>query len=631
MGAGWVVFLLLALGLTPLVHAAPDGTPDAVIRSDHSEYEVLDDQRAVLRRQLVLELRNAAGSQRHASWSTWEDSFRSCTRFKAQIRDSSGRVVQRFDKGDLHRESASDDPAQHRDDVLVWGDFRWGRYPHTLELETEIAFQSLFFCPSWDPQAEIPVQAASFTLLNPRHLPFRTRLLGCAPDSVQTADADSSRICWSLRDLPPRLREPGMPGEDRQTLGLRLVPDRFQLGGVAGSFASWSTLANWFRELARGRAQLDPATRLAVREQVAGLATPREQVAALYSHLQRHTRYVSIQLGVGGWQPHSAQHVHEVRYGDCKDLSFYMIALLEAVDIPAWPALVRTRERGALRPDFPSNEFNHLIACVPLGADTLWLECTSDELAAGELPPSDEGLQVLLIGESGGALVGTPQSAADANRWIGQLSAQLEPTGRAALAGRLEGRGQPARVLRGALRPLRAAERVRWLQDWLEPCFPGLELQAGPELTGADEIGRPLALEFRAASAHWAQRLGPRWRVAPFRLQAVRRAELPAAGPRRYALELESAFWQTDTVRVALPAGYRLEAAPESREIRWALGSYRADYQVTEAGLLATREYRLEQRRIPADAYEEYRRFLQAVCQQDEAGFILAPAQAAAP
>jgi hypothetical protein len=631
--------LLLSLGLgiwvlmagSGVQAADPSEAPDAVVELDQVEYEVLDSQRAVLRQRRVLRILNEAGSRRHATWGTWEDEFRSCSRFKAQIRDATGHVVRTFGKGDLRRDSQTNDPLGHVEGVALWGEFRWGSYPHTLELEAEIAHGSLFFCPDWEPQGDLPVTESSFTLRNPESLVFRQQELGFVSDSTRQISADGRRWCWTLHDLKARHLEVGMPGEERLALGLLLAPQRFELGGVAGSLESWDTLADWFRELARDRATLSPAAQLEAQQQVSGLVTDRERVAALYAYLQRNTRYVSIQQGLGGWQPHPAQRVHELKYGDCKDLTQYMIALLAAVQLPARPALVRTRPLGALRVEFPDNVFNHMICCVPVGSDTLWLECTSDLLAAGELPPMDEGLQVLLVGEMGGSLVTTPQSGAADNRLMSHIQARLDAQGQVGLEGRLTGRGQVAQVLRSRLQELRGEERATWMRQWLEPCFPGLDLRDGPRVTGEAEAGQPLQLSFNAASRLWLQRTGSRWLLAPFRLQAVRRAELPAAGPRQSAVELEMAVWQTDSIVVELPPGFRLEAAPESKELRWSLGSYRAEYRTEPGRLWAIREFRLEQRRIPATAYDEYRAFLQAVCRQDESAFLLTRPESSAP
>jgi len=82
--------------------------------------------------------------------------------------------------------------------------------------------------------------------------------------------------------------------------------------------------------------------------------------------MQDHTRYISIQLGIGGWQPFDAAFVQEHGYGDCKALSNYMVALLKTAGITAYSVLIRPGDyRYTFNESFPSNQFTHVIVCVP--------------------------------------------------------------------------------------------------------------------------------------------------------------------------------------------------------------------------------------------------------------------------
>src|SRR6185312_13501516 len=148
----------------------------------------------------------------------------------------------------------------------------------------------------------------------------------------------------------------------------------------------------------------------------------------LYNYLQKNVRYVSVQLGIGGYKPFPASFVDEKKYGDCKALSNYMLTLLKTVGIPSYCAVINAGTNAEpADPDFVNDPFNHIILCVPFKNDTTWLECTSATSPFGKLGSFTENRKALLVTEDGGKLVNTPRSTMQDNQFNSAVHLVLNP------------------------------------------------------------------------------------------------------------------------------------------------------------------------------------------------------------
>ncbi len=189
---------------------------------------------------------------------------------------------------------------------------------------------------------------------------------------------------------------------------VKFSPGDFTYGGYPGNMATWENFGKWNWSLIKDRNKLSEETVLKIKELVRPASTDLEKAKILYAYLQNKTRYVSIQVGIGGFQPFDADWVDQKSYGDCKALVNYMKSMLEVAGIKSYYTLVcaGADEKSSFR-EFPANYFNHIILCLPIQKDTLWLECTSQKIPFGFLGDFTDDRDALLITENGGKLVHT--------------------------------------------------------------------------------------------------------------------------------------------------------------------------------------------------------------------------------
>jgi transglutaminase-like putative cysteine protease len=207
---------------------------------------------------------------------------------------------------------------------------------------------------------------------------------------------------------------------------------------------SWAAVAKWYAGLVDDVPRTEAVDRLA-RDTCAGSATPRECLERLARLVSRHVRYEAVSIGPGGWIPSPPEEVLRRHWGDCKDKSMLLVALLEAVEIPGFLALANVGERRQVDPAFPSpQQFNHCIVAVPVSAVSvtpgdpveggfLLYDPTVEHGGIEWLNPQVQGRRVLVVGGSGGLLRLGYQT--DADGWYVRVTGNVAADG--ALRGRL--------------------------------------------------------------------------------------------------------------------------------------------------------------------------------------------------
>ena len=419
-----------------------------------------------------------------------------------------------------------------------------------------------------------------------------------------------------------RGRTPGAYGPPwwEQSPELRLGTDRFEIGGAPGRLDSWGAFAAWYHGLSEGRQTLPDAARAEVQRVIAGAETDVEKARRLYRYLQKTTRYVSIQLGLGGWQPFDAEYVYERRYGDCKALTNYMQAMLAEAGIASDPVLIEAGEYGSdLDPAFPDNGFNHVVLRVPMRApeisadpEAVWLECTSSHAAFGHLGAFTEGRPGLLVTPEGGRIVRTPTSDAGADETALVATLSLSADGDGTADARWSLRGEPRADALARLADRAGAERVL-----LGLAGRAVTASGGVDLDGVDARAETVRVGGALRVPNVARRAASRLLVpaAPF-ASAV--PALPLAGERTQPLRLGHAYARRDSVRIVPPEGYGLLRAPEAVELEGPAGRYalRAVPQ-DDGALVVTRELVVSAMELPPEAYAEARAFFAAVAEAD--------------
>lgn len=276
-------------------------------------------------------------------------------------------------------------------------------FPLTVKYECEFNLKQTLFLPSINlNDYNTSYENIEFTITTPKNFGLKYREYNLPSGCVKTTVNDKEIYSWKLTNIPAKVHEPFSSHLLPNAPVIRVVPANFMVDDSKGSTASWKEFGKWANSLLVGKDQLPEATVTKIKDLTSNLKTDFEKVKAVYEFMQKKTRYVSIQIGIGGWQPFGADVVDRTSYGDCKALSNYTKALLSAAGVKSHYVLVQAGSAaGSIDTALVGSQFNHAIVCVPLNNDTIWLETTDQLLPCGYNSDfTDDRLVLLLDGEN---------------------------------------------------------------------------------------------------------------------------------------------------------------------------------------------------------------------------------------
>lgn len=421
----------------------------------------------------TIRITNPEGRQ-HANIILPYNSFSKIHDFSLEVEDlQTGKIIEKAKLRDLN-DAASFSATSGFDDLRYRSyQIKTGKIPIAVRIVYQKKYDSNFFLPTWIPVHHYnqKVVKSELEIIYPPAVGIRYKALNMEADPDKKLLADGHvQLSWTVSDLPIQDKSFEIADDHR----LILAPMHFSVDGFKGNMEDWGGLGRWQYELMKDRNQLPEDFVKKIQSLADQKESTYEKVTVLYDYLQDNFRYVSIQLGIGGWQPMAPEKVIDYSYGDCKGLTNLMKSMLEAVQIPSNYTLVYAGAYARdIEIDLPSNQFNHVILQVPTEQDPIWLECTANDIPAGYLGTFTRDRHVLVTGPDGGYLTKTP-SYTEA-RWntlssFNQIT--LDNSGNATITSRWKFQGVYAAQLAGRITSMNDTDKREYIVSSLS--IPGL-------------------------------------------------------------------------------------------------------------------------------------------------------------
>jgi uncharacterized protein DUF3857/transglutaminase superfamily protein len=492
----------------------------------------------------------------------------------------------------------------------------------------------------WGFQSTMPVALARYTLQLPPGWEYKAVWLN-HPEVTPTS-AGNNQWQWELKDIPEIKLEEAMPpwlGVSGMVIVALLPP-----GGTKHGFLTWSDMGAWQNELAQGRRETTPEIKQKVAELTAHSPTPMAKMLALATFMQKDIRYVGIWLGIGGWQPHSAEDVFSHRYGDCKDKATLLMAMLREAGIESNYVVIHS-ERGEVTPSTPPHlgAFDHVILAIrlPDGVSDAGLAATMEHPKLGRLlifDPTDEltpfgslrgplqGSYALLVTQDGGELTQMPQLAPVSSGT--RRSAKLSLDAQGVLTGDVhdERVGDAASWQRSELRNLeKDADKIKPIERLMSPSIGSFVITKAA-IINLKEATLPLGLDWAFVARDYAKTAGNLLLVRPRVLGVKTNALLETKEPRKYPVEFEGPRHDTDSFEIQLPAGYEVDDLPPPVDVDYSFGSYHSKTEAKGNVLRYTRTMEIKELSVPVDKAEDLKRFYRIIATDERGTAVLKPA-----
>lgn len=473
----------------------------------------------------------------------------------------------------------------------------------------------------WRFQDSIPVREANYVLQLPNGWSYKATWLNHPDESPASIGQNQWR--WTLEDLKAMRLEPRMPPATgvAGSLYVTLIAP----AGQKQSMQTWSDVGAWYADLARGRRDPSPQLKQKV-EQLTGTApTLLAKVQSLASFVQTDIRYVAIELGIGGYQPHAAAEVLSHEYGDCKDKATLLGAMLDQIGVSSYPVIINA-SRGAVGQTTPPTiyAFNHAILAIALPADLqdqnleavyphaklgrlLFFDPTNPVTPFGSLSGSLQGNYGLLVAPNGGELVELPMMAAGANGIARTATLTLDESGTLSGEVREVRVGDRAAEQRYALRTAKAeTDRIRPVETMLAASLSSYQITKASVLDSRGS-GGVFEWHYSIEASHYANTSGELLLIRPRVMGSKAIGILESKEPREHPIEFDAAERDSDVFEIRLPAGYLVESLPEPVDVDDGFAAYHSKTELVGHTLRYTRTYEIEKPSVPPEKAKELR------------------------
>jgi hypothetical protein len=492
--------------------------------------------------------------------------------------------------------------------------------------------EPFFLQDIWYFQESDPVRESHYSLHLPPGWEYKVSWLNY-PEVKPTSDGNNSWQ-WAVTDVAGLRKEPEMPPIGG--VAGQMIVSFFPAGGSArkNELANWESIGSWYWNLIHNRFDSSPEIKQEVNRLTAAKPMLLQKMQTIGEFVQHDIRYVAIELGIGGWQPHPAPDVFSLRYGDCKDKATLMGSMLHEIGVDAYDVVINTR-RGSVTRETPAhNAFNHVITAIKLPDSLtdpslvatmrhpklgriLFFDPTDVLTPFGQIRGHLQANYGLLVTPDGGELVELPMQplATNSIQRTGQLSLDASGT----LQGEIKEvrLGDRAASERWALQTVnKNSDKIKPIENVLAGSLAAFQITKAT-LINLQKTEEPFGFDYSFEAKNYAKNAGGLLLVRPRVIGTKATPLLETKEPRQFPIEFEGPARDTDTFEISLPPGYQVDDLAPPTDADYSFGSYHSKTEVNGNVIRYSRTFELKELSVPVSKAEELKRFYRTIASDE--------------
>jgi hypothetical protein len=587
---------------------------NAVIRKEEVKIEISAVDKLTQKTTRIVTVLNKHGANTVAAGQFYNGNIK-IKKQQALIYNAAGEQIKKVKQKEFRDVSAVSSNDLYTDSRVQYLDYTPHSYPYTVVYESEIQNNSTVFIAPWEPldRYAVSVENSSFHFSNPKGIPYRVEEKNMEVFELHRSQ-DEQDLIYSVENIPAYEKEYLSPSLEEFVPQLAIALDEFSLVGVKGTASNWQEFGKWqYDNLLDGKNQLTGSTIAKINKLTANASNDVEKARIIYQYVQDNTRYISVQLGIGGWEPMLADDVDKLGYGDCKALTNFTKALLDSQNITSYYAVVYGgEERKDIKEDFASMQGNHVILNIPQNEEDIWLECTSQTNPFGYLGDFTDNRNVLLIKPEGGEIVRTKAYPFSDNIRETFCDIKLGDSGQFQAAVKRISSGVPYGNIYPLIRQTREKQDLYYKNSWSH--LQNLQVK-DLELENNRDI-QQFTEEVHLSGDNFVTRAGTRLLV-PLNFFIPSTYRTPRSTSRKQPFEIARGATYRDSFVFSLPANYDIESLPEPVELSSEFGSFQLKISTGDIAenrtIEVVREYVINEGRWAPELYKDFREFMVSV------------------